>query len=112
MPGARCASSAPPGRLVAGPRHVEYPLPMTTTAGKPLDETSRVVSPGSPASPRARRAGESLLEWVERIDPEVARAITDVDRTLLADCLRLSPLERLRACSGAARALGRFRVAP
>lgn len=95
---------------MAGCARAAYPLVVTAPASKPADETSCVVAPGSQA--RARRAGESLRDWVERVDPDVARAVADVDRTLLTDCLRLSPLERLRASSGAARALGRFRVAP
>lgn len=62
---------------------------------------------------RDRRDGEPLLEWVKRVDPEVIAAVADVDRTLLRETLALSPLERLRACSRAARGLARFRrVAP
>lgn len=60
----------------------------------------------------ARRAGESVPQWIERVDPEVARAVQDVDATLLAHSLSLSPFERLRACSRAARGLARFHVAP
>lgn len=87
---------------MAGCARTAYSVVVTAPASNTVDE----------ASARARRPGESLLDWVERVDPDVARAIADVDRTLLTECLRLSPLDRLRACSGAARALGRFRVAP
>lgn len=60
----------------------------------------------------SRRAGEPLLDWIRRVDPEVALAVADVDQTLLDECLAMSPLERLRACSAAARGLARFHVAP
>ncbi len=58
-----------------------------------------------------RRPDESVADWVARVDPEVAQAVRDVDRTLLAEAAALSPLDRLRACTRATRGLARFRVA-
>jgi hypothetical protein len=47
------------------------------------------------------------------LDPLLTQAADEVDRSLLAWALSLTPRERLRACSNTTRALARFqRVAP
>ena len=46
------------------------------------------------------------------IDPVILEAAEEVDPRLLDWALQLSPRERLRACSNAAGALGRFAHAP
>ncbi|MEZ5330822.1 MAG: hypothetical protein R2991_01945 [Thermoanaerobaculia bacterium] len=43
------------------------------------------------------------------IDPILLAAAREVDRTLLAWSLALSPRERLRSCTAAARAVARLR---
>ena len=43
------------------------------------------------------------------IDPLVLEASDDVDRSLLAWSLAMSPRERLRACTRATRALSKFK---
>lgn len=58
---------------------------------------------------RQRRPAESLMDWIARIDPDVAGAVVDVDLTLLRQSLSLSPLQRADACTRATRALARFR---
>lgn len=47
-----------------------------------------------------------------QVDADLREASEDVDATLLAWSLSLSPLERLRAASRAASALGKFRHVP
>jgi len=42
-------------------------------------------------------------------DPEVRAAVQDVDQSLLDWTLSLTPLDRLRSASNAARALKRFK---
>jgi hypothetical protein len=42
------------------------------------------------------------------LDPLIVEAAREVDGTLLDWMLGLSPRDRLRACSNASRALGRF----
>lgn len=44
-----------------------------------------------------------------QIDDLVREAVRDVDQSLLDWTLSLSPRERLRACSNAAAALGKYR---
>ncbi|MCA9550568.1 MAG: hypothetical protein KC933_11070 [Myxococcales bacterium] len=58
---------------------------------------------------RFDEASRALAAVLDRVDPELRAAASDVDRTLLAWSMSLSPLERLRASSRAAAALGRFR---
>ncbi len=53
----------------------------------------------------------SLLRWVERVDPEVAAAALEVDASLTALVLELSPAERLRRAQANALALARLRGA-
>ena len=55
---------------------------------------------------------ESLVEPTTDIAPELRAAARDVDRALLRWYLGLSLRERLRACTQAGRALGRFKRAP
>lgn len=45
-------------------------------------------------------------------DPELRQARLEVDRSLLRWSKSLSPMDRLRACSNATRALDRFRRVP
>lgn len=42
-------------------------------------------------------------------DPKIRAAMRDIDRSLLAWTLSLTPLERLRCATNAARALNRFK---
>ena len=49
--------------------------------------------------------------WRASLDPLILAAAREVDVTLIDWALELSPLERLRACSNAANALGRLRDA-
>jgi hypothetical protein len=51
---------------------------------------------------------EPERQLVASIDPLIVEAAREVDGTLLDWMLGLSPRERLRACSNASRALGRF----
>lgn len=83
-----------------------YPEPVTRSG----ESLSNVASQSR--SVPSRRAGEPVLDWLRRVDPDVAQAVADVDQTLLDECLAMSPLERLRACSVATRGLARFHVAP
>jgi hypothetical protein len=46
--------------------------------------------------------------WRRSIDPLILQAASEVDATLLDWSLALSPRERLRACSNATDALGKF----
>lgn len=56
--------------------------------------------------------GESIEELLRR-DPEIARALAEVDRTLIRAALDRAPLERVRAATAHLRALRGFkRVAP
>ncbi len=57
----------------------------------------------------ARQPGESLRDWLARVDPDLLAAAEEVDVTLLDAALALSPLERLRACTRATRGLASFR---
>ena len=50
--------------------------------------------------------------WRRSIDPLILEAAGEVDPTLLDWALRLSPRERLRACSNATAALGKFAHVP
>jgi hypothetical protein len=53
------------------------------------------------------------IEQLLRHDPEIARALDEVDRTLIRQALELHPLERLEAATTRLKALRRFkRVAP
>lgn len=64
-----------------------------------MDSTSR----GQPVTvPNTSSSGVEL-------DPLVVQAAREVDLTLLDWSLRLSPRERLRACTNASVALGRFK---
>lgn len=64
----------------------------------------------APTRPRSSLSGGARTEVG---DPLLHEAAREVDGTLLDWALRLSPRERLRACSNATRALARFtRVAP
>ena len=58
-----------------------------------------------------RSSDEILAALVENLDPEVREAIADVDRTLIALALSLSPWDRLRSASRTMRALARIRDA-
>ncbi len=57
----------------------------------------------------ARRPEESIQDWLARVDPELLVAAEEVDVISLDAALALSPLERLRACTRAARGLASFR---
>ena len=50
-----------------------------------------------------------IQQILDGLDPLLREAASDVDPTLLAWSLSLSPLERLRVSSRAASTLGRFR---
>ena len=53
-----------------------------------------------------------LRDWKSIIkDPKVRAAMRDVDQSLLDWTLSLTPLERLRCATNAARALNRFKNA-
>ncbi len=53
-----------------------------------------------------------LRNWEAIIaDPKVRAAMRDIDQSLLDWTLSLTPLERLRCASNAARALNRFKYA-
>jgi hypothetical protein len=56
-------------------------------------------------------SAEKHLASREAIDPLIVEAAKEVDGSLLQWMLSLSLRERLRACSNASRALGRFRDA-
>jgi hypothetical protein len=58
---------------------------------------------------RRRRAGESLDAYIERVWPEAAKAVADVDRTLFLTTLPLSPIERLEQATRAAWELEELR---
>jgi hypothetical protein len=55
--------------------------------------------------------GESIQELLKR-DPEIARAVAEVDRSLIRDALARTPLERLRVATSHVRALRRFKHVP
>jgi hypothetical protein len=62
---------------------------------------------------RPTASAKSRIHYEDIVtDPLLRRARREVDQTLLAWARGLSPLERLRACSNASRALDRFRRAP
>ncbi|HEY6476696.1 MAG TPA: hypothetical protein VI456_08940 [Polyangia bacterium] len=50
--------------------------------------------------------------WRQSLDPLIVEAAREVDPTLLDWALGLSPRERLRACSNATGALGKFAHVP
>lgn len=56
-----------------------------------------------------RQAYDPIRAFVARVDPELVRAVDDVDVALLEWGLSLSPWERLRAASGALQTLSKFR---
>ena len=51
---------------------------------------------------------ENILQLL-RSDPEVGRALADVDRTLIRAALERSPLERIEAASAHLKALRGFK---
>ena len=59
----------------------------------------------------AREPDESIADWLRRVDPDLADAACEVDRTLLTESLALSPTDRLRVCTRTVRGLDRFRRA-
>lgn len=63
----------------------------------PLDESRR------------RRAGETLMDFMQRLWPEARQAIADVDRTLFTTTLPLSPIDRLEQATRAAWELEELR---
>ena len=66
-------------------------------------EDSYVPDPLPPlASERRRRPHESIGAYIERVWPEVATAVDDVDRTLFQETLMLEPVERLEQATQAA----------
>jgi hypothetical protein len=62
-----------------------------------MDDRSQAPSAAEPARP-----------WAPSLDPLIVEAAKEVDGSLLDWMLSLSPRERLRACSNASRALGKF----
>jgi hypothetical protein len=73
-------------------------------------------SPARLAYTRIMTRGQVVPEQVGvdhgEIDGLVREAVRDVDQSLLDWTLSLSPRERLRACSNAAVALGKYRFGP
>ncbi len=55
------------------------------------------------------RPGETLLEWIARVDPEVLAAAADVDRALLRESLATPPSVRPERCASAAQRALRLR---
>jgi hypothetical protein len=55
-----------------------------------------------------RSNGASEPSWMRSIDPLILAAAREVDVALIDWALSLSPTERLRACTRATAALGRF----
>jgi len=58
---------------------------------------------------RLRRPGESLSEYIDRVWPENAAAVAEVDRTLFQITLALSPIDRLEWATRAAWELEELR---
>ena len=58
---------------------------------------------------RRRRPGEALGAYIERVWPEAAAAVADVDRTLFSTTLPLSPIDRLEQATRAAWELEELR---
>lgn len=57
-----------------------------------------------------KQLNEVLRHWEEIIaDPNIKAVMQDIDQSLLDWSLGLTPLERLRCASNAARALNRFK---
>lgn len=55
------------------------------------------------------RTADEIEEVLAREDPDLVEAAREVDRSLLAWSLSLTPLERLRVCSCNARGLEQLR---
>ncbi len=53
----------------------------------------------------------SVRDWVGAVDPELVAAADEVDRSLIADTLRLSLRARVDRASATARWIGEFRRA-
>ena len=49
------------------------------------------------------------IQEILKSDPEIARAVAEVDRGLIRASLRRSPMERLKTATSHIRALRRFR---
>lgn len=50
-----------------------------------------------------------VLRSLADLDPDIIAAVQDIDRSLIRECLRRAPLERLRVAAAHQRALARFR---
>jgi hypothetical protein len=63
---------------------------------------------GMSRAPKPRPTEVRDRPWKGSLDPLILEAADEVDGTLLDWALGLSPRERLRACSNATIALGKF----
>ena len=84
--------------------------PSSGVSAAPLPSERRKIYTAEVSNDDPSRAADLERSLAER-DPELLAAADEVDVTLLRWSLSLSPLERLRACTKATRALERLRYA-